>query len=456
MAGLLVPIAALGVYLATMPGTITWAHYGADGGDLITAAYVLGVPHPPGYPLYVVIGHLFTWLPWGTVAFRLHLLSAVSAAGAAGLLAAAVARRTSLPAGLVAGLVFAFGPVMWSQAIIAEVYAVNALVVAGVLWVALASGGDDQRTRGNAGFVLGFLWGLGWTTHLTTALLAPLVWQKIEARRRQVGNRAVWQASAGWLLGLSPFLLLPVLAAGRPVINWGDPLTVERWWRVVTGEIYRGYAFSLPLADWPGRAAALAQFAAGQLTLPGVLLAAWAAYRLKWHRRSQARGAILSAVLIAVYALVYNTADSHVLLIPAWMLAAGLLAVGVHRLAQISPRKTWLGWVALVIPVYLLIANWGITSLRGDREAVDFGAAVLEQSPPDALVYTETDRHTFALWYSRFAEGARPDLTVINRDLLAQPWYQAVLSAQDANWLAGMEGRPVCAVSRDGELNCGP
>src|SRR3972149_1070758 len=78
------------VYYLTLAPNLTWAHGGHDGGDLIVAAYTLGVSHPPGYPAYTLLAHLFTLLPWGSVAFRVNLLSAVGAALAAGSVALAV------------------------------------------------------------------------------------------------------------------------------------------------------------------------------------------------------------------------------------------------------------------------------------------------------------------------------------------------------------------------------
>jgi hypothetical protein len=71
---------SLSTYLATLAPSITWRHDGADGGDLITAAYTLGIPHPTGYPLYVLLARLFTFLPWGGIAYRVNLMSAFFAA----------------------------------------------------------------------------------------------------------------------------------------------------------------------------------------------------------------------------------------------------------------------------------------------------------------------------------------------------------------------------------------
>lgn len=78
------------IYYLTLAPDLTWAHGGGDGGDLIVAAYTLGVGHPPGYPAHTLIAHLFTLLPWGSVAFRVNLLSAIGAALAAGGVALAV------------------------------------------------------------------------------------------------------------------------------------------------------------------------------------------------------------------------------------------------------------------------------------------------------------------------------------------------------------------------------
>ena len=83
-------VALLGVYLATMPPSLTWAHHGADGGDLATAVVRGSIPHPPGFPTYLVLGGAYNHLPWRDPAWRLSLMSAVLAAGAGGLSTLAV------------------------------------------------------------------------------------------------------------------------------------------------------------------------------------------------------------------------------------------------------------------------------------------------------------------------------------------------------------------------------
>jgi hypothetical protein len=169
------------VYLLTMERDLTWANWGGDGGELITAAVTWGVPHPPGYPTYVLLGNLFGRLPFGTVAFRFHLLSALGTAVGAAYVTATVYRLGTEKTGrwnrgwllkgggvwrsltaVSAGLTFSFGALVWSQAIIAEVYGLNLALVGAAVYCLLSD-------RQDKGFIVltGILLGLSITTHLT-------------------------------------------------------------------------------------------------------------------------------------------------------------------------------------------------------------------------------------------------------------------------------------------------
>ena len=221
------------VYLSTMSQDLTWVNFGSDGGELITASVTLGVPHPPGYPTYVLVGKLFSLLPLGgTLAYRYNLFSVVAMSFAVGLLTAASGRlinqvdpdrsRNRL-ASLAVGLIFAFIPLVWSQAVIAEVYALNLAVLAAMMWFLLA---PVERQRP---MVVGFLLGLAATTHLTSLIVLPAVFLLL---RKPSWKRFL----SGFLLGLAPFLALPLLGSGSSSIIWGNPTTLSGWWWLVTRE----------------------------------------------------------------------------------------------------------------------------------------------------------------------------------------------------------------------------
>jgi len=429
------------VYLASLAPDLTWAHNGADGGDLIVAAYTLGVPHPPGYPAYTLLAHLFTRIPLGSIAYRINLFSALSAASAAGVLAlgayelsgAACAAEWWLGA-LAAALGFAFTPLVWQQAIIAEVYAPLALCVALILLGSL-------RVRSMRGAcALGALWSVALGFHLTALLLLPLaLWRARAGRRAFVAGALV--ASVQWLY--------PVWRAGRGAITWGDPTTLAGWWWLVSGALYRDNLFTVPFDAWLGR---LAFFTHALLFGLGPILGALAL--VGWQRIARAdrgRAVLWGATMLAyiVFAIGYNSVDALVYTIPAVMIFCAAIGAGVVALCDVLRARfgngvVRLGWLGLIIQTALVLAlNWNAVALTNDRAAIRFGEQVLAQTPSSAIVVTEDDRATFALWYFRYALRQRADVRIVDRDLLAFDWYQAQVGLTPAQ-LEREGSAPVC------------
>ncbi|MCA9969691.1 MAG: DUF2723 domain-containing protein, partial [Anaerolineales bacterium] len=384
-----------------------WRFAGADGGELITAAVTLGVPHPPGYPTYVLLGKLVSFLPLGTVAWRFHLWSAVSTAAAAGLVTAiglqpraGQKRPSPLPA-VAAGLLFACSAPVWQQALIAEVYALNLLVVAALLWALHA---------GKPPWLAGALFGLSLTTHLTSALLLPLLLASTPPR--------AWpRLAAGLPLGLAPLLAPPLLARGPSPVVWGDPTTLAGWWWLVSGRLYHPNAFGLPLAALPARLAAWGAWLAPQL--------AWATLLLPAARDTHAaavprRWLAVTAVLYVVYAAGYAQPDAYVLLLPAVLLLAMLLSPALRRL----------GPAALLLPLALLLINFSRMNLSRDAGIQPLAEPALQQAPPNAVVLTPGNATIFALWYAQHVNGLRPDLILVDENLFAFAWYRARLARQ--------------------------
>lgn len=434
--------AALFVYLLTLAPDLTWAHHGADGGELITAAVTFGVPHPPGYPLYVVLGRLAAYLPLGTVAWRFHLFSAVCTAGAVALLARTALHLTpandrsgraavvpAVAAALAAALAAAWAPLVWSQALIAEVYALNLLAVSVVVWAALT-----QRPSA----LIGLAWGIAVTTHLTSVLLAPLVLWSVWHRPGRL-----WLLP-GCLLGSTPWALLPWLArSGSPVI-WGDPTTWQGWWWLVSAALYRPNVWR-----WPGRERLAADLwlllrqlhGVGWLLLPAAFIG---------RPRPPALWALAAAAaLYLLYGLGYATGDAAVNWLPGLWLCGLLLTPALQRL----------GPAALLLPALALGLNYASADLHGDRALRAAVQTVWAELPPDALAVTAADHAIFALWYFQHVEGQRRDVVLIDDNLFQFDWYRRRLQAayprlpvpeqDDLSALrAALNGRrPICDVA---------
>jgi hypothetical protein len=446
-------LASFFVYLRTCAPGLTWAHNGADGGDLLAAVRTLGIPHPPGYPLYVLAARLFSLLPAGGFAFRLNLFSAFCAAltvvclyiwlrAELGRSALQTSRQVTWAAA-VASLLFAFSPLFWSQAIITEVYALNALLAA--LCLVLSSRGRasaSSHSATNLYMLLAFVYGLSLGNHLTMLLLLPPLVYSLRPKLELSGLRVL----TALLAGLSVYLYLPLRAAAAPLINWGNPRSWGQFWWVISGTLYRQYVFALPRAEWWPRLLAWISDWARQFGPLGLLLA-FAGLAILWRNsRRQFLFTLGGFLLYTIYAISYSTTDSFVYLIPAYLFATLWIARALLYFFE------WAGqWrlpvalliaLSLMLPLSSLVGNFSALDLRHDHEASDYAEIVLELLPPQAIVITGSDRHTFALWYAQIAEE-RLDVLILDRDLMPYPWYRHNISPITMNSLsAGASGRP--------------
>ena len=471
----LLPVILLLIYLLTLAPTITWAHHGADGGDLVTAVARGSIPHPPGSPTYLLIGELFLRLPWGDPAWRLNVMSAVLAAGAATLTAAAISHlpisilhspssilhppSSILHPPICTGLSLGLAPLFWSQALISEVYAPAAFFTALVAYLAL---------RGGPAWALGLAWGIGTGAHPSLIFLAPLVtwgaWKKPgfseKTLRAEPQGEAWFLAQAGLLalLGWGAMYGPVLLARGGVPSPWGDVSTLAGWWALVSGQLYHGYLFGLPLVAWPQRVLVWVGLLARQFTPFGTVLAGMGWLHLWRERRALAGVSALSFGAFSLYAIGYNTTDSLVYLVPALPLAAIWLGAGLAQtMAWMGKRLRREAWAILLLPLLQALLFWGQMDVSGDHAATEWAERVLTEAPSQALLLTAQDRHTFTLWYAHDVLCERPDVVIVDRDLWAQSPYrkmvagalglEAVESSLSPEKAAQRAGRPVVEVT---------
>lgn len=433
---------AFALYLATLAPDISWAFQATDGPELMTAAVTLGVPHPPGYPTYVVLGHLFGKLPLGSIPFRFSLFSALSTSVAVAFLAAAATRvwpreRAAQDHGpVVAALSLALLAPVWQQAIVPEVYALNLAVVAALLWATFA-----RRPVP----LIGLLLGLAITTHGTSLLLLPLVLALTSPRQ--------WpRLAAATLLGLAPLLALPLLGSHGSPLVWGQPQRLGGWWWLVTAELYRPNLLALT----PGETfARLWQWLwSGQLIVPALALLASLPLLRHGDGRQPSRlflALAVTALLYLLFAATYRSIDSAVLFLPG-LACLSLLLV---------PLFDRTGLAGLALPAVLVLLNFSHLSLQHDWSARAVAESVLVQAPPEAILLTEGDATTFTLWYLHEVEGQRSDLAIVDRNLFGFDWYRQQL-ARRYTWMPAIAsynlealgglGRPLCAVQLGDEL----
>jgi len=476
------------VYAATLAPGLSWANNGADGGDFISAVATAGIPHPTGYPSYLLLAGAFRMIPVGSLAFRMNLLSAICDVAAAILVCCAVTRffserRLNWLAGGVAALAFGLSPLVWSQAVITEVYGLQTLFVA--LIVYLWSYGINLKSDRlvfydlTAGLVLGLALG----NHLTSALLLPVVFSMggaiTKGNTETVGGFRNWmrgwkinwtpvaRRSGALLAGLLVYLVLPLRAMANPPINWGDPVTLKNFLALVSGRLYSGLVFALPGDYILPRLQYWAHLLSDQFGWLGLAIGIYGL--LFSHTQGLKRiypGMAWLFIVFSIFSIGYNSYDSQVYLIPAFLVVAIWVGVGALELVEWASRRAdWLGiitgcmiLIGLIVPAAF---HYPEVDASHDDRAENFGREVFRSAPPQAIIFTQGDQATFALRYFQYVLHQRADVALVVADLMPYDWYRNSLAVtyptlhvpeqavQDwsGTVIQANPGRPVCEVS---------
>lgn len=457
------------VYLASLCPTLP----PGDSGDLMTAAATLGVAHPPGYPLFSLIGHLFSLLPFGSVAFRLNLMSAVLDALAVGLVAVLIVRIVfprsewsatgwqalvgALAAGITGALFLGFGPEFWLYSLVAEVFALNNLFAALLLLLAITWWQDPSRRWVLWSFFLAA--GLAFCNQQTIVLLAPglatlLIGGVVRTRAAAALSfgRIFREFAAGIgfaVIGLLPYLYLPIAAAQHPPALWGNPSTLQRFWAVVTRADYG--SFSLVAGGRHGSVgdnlAAFFSSMFGAFGPVGVLLAVAGLWWLARRRRTIGAALVLAfavtgpgflayanpplgGLLSGVFARFYILPSIPVAITVgcgAWQIAtwAGTLA---GRAAGHQPRFRLAASASLAALLVLSAAapaagRYASVDQSSNSMTINFVKDLLAPLDHDSILLTEGDTAVLGTWYVQNVEHYRPDIVVIAVPLLYYQWY---------------------------------
>ncbi|MBI5715007.1 MAG: DUF2723 domain-containing protein [Chloroflexi bacterium] len=459
-------------YFNTLAPGVTWANSGADSGDLITAAAVLGIPHPTGYPTYILLARLFQFLPVGTLAYRTNLLSAVAMASAAGLVGHLVQRaydgaaKWGVIGGLGAGFVFATAPLVWSQSVVAEVYGLHILFIVALLCLMPVRGNVVQvKFDSRCLWLSGLIFGLGLGNHITLIGLLP-PWLAVMAwsgyRPTFFSARRVLYCVGGIALGALIYFYIPLRAAANPSMNWGNAATWDGFWWLVSAEPYRALALGLPTPYLANRIQTLASLLVTQISWLGLGLALIGVF-IAWVRAPRLLLLTLwMAVTSIVFAAGYNTFDWFVNLLPAILALAIWLGLGaaslLERVSGSAPRVAAVISASLLLLVILqAIGHLPEVDASRDHRAEEFARRVLDAAPPAAMIFTNGDDDTFPLWYFHFALNERPDLIIVVKRLLTFDWYRLQLQERyngvvlpnelNGDWktfIRERNARPVC------------
>lgn len=451
---LLIP---LSVYIFTLAPGVFWE----DSAAFQAAAYELGIVHNPSFPSYVLLAHLFTRLPMGSAQWLVNLFSAVCAAFSALLVFLMSIRlqrkndeQSSLfdfSIALAAALGFAFVYGVWVQAIRAEVYAFNLLLVLSVLYITLrflAAEMLESRFAVLAGIIVG----IGLTNHylIFGAITLPIAVIVLIARRTQLLHwKVVSRFSIFMILGLALYLYLPIREAANPVFNWGDFSSVAASLRSILR-----LDESPPIDQLTTTTPFLARLVSvASETWSSIPLVIWGfavvgIFSILNRERTIGLTLVLltgSSVLITAYAAEFSryNLDLYGYLMPAFAGCFAFAAIGAGSVvrfarANIKTEHRALRGTVLAVIVIALFGKVGFIAATNfnvaDKSALatpdEYAVGILETLKPKSIFLAGEDNSYSPLLCKQVIDGTRRDVAVISAGALLRSDYRKKVEAR--------------------------
>lgn len=430
----LVFMASLSLYIHTLAPDVL----PADSGEFQLVAAVLGVAHPPGYPLHTILGWLMTQLPIGTLPWRVNLLSALMAAGTVALVSATVRHFTGRKAaGVAAALALATSTTFWAQATISNVRTPAAFFIA-LSAYALARHARTKSSTARYLILFAASLTLGLTHHLSlvfVGILLTVYLFLIDPSLIREPRRWRWPILVA-LLCLLPLAYLP-LRAGAP-LGPENLNTVEGFLHhaLALGFSSDFFYFVAP-ADFLARLQVMGNVLAFQFHPLVLVTAAGGAILLLWKDRRLALLLVGGFALHTFVTATYRAPQTVEYMLPAYVLFAITIGYGLaniapavhlqHQTIKAFPKAAfYLLAVALFAGIGLLQGGHHYPSYRAlslQQDARSYAAPILADAPKGAVVLA--DLHwAMPLQFLHQVEQARPDLTIEYVYPTAEPYEE--------------------------------
>jgi len=515
-APLITGIIVFGMYLLTLAPTVIQI----DSGELATAQLRLGIAHPTGYPLFTLIGYLFGKIPLGLrPIYQMNLLAALWCTGAVMIFTHTsimilshlplltkkpvkvsnkstkkvqkqdAAKKESVEdsahplepyfASVTGGLILGFSKTFWFQSTSVEVYSMQCCMFTLIIWSALNAylhSLDNELKGFRYWFIMAGALAFGFSTHMTTLFTLPAIaylFFSVHGIRKDTFVKIAFLLLTFFPLLAALYAYLPIRATQNPVVNWGNPVDAERFFRLVSGNQYQSWMFS----SFDSAKKQLTYFFSNlpfEFNVSAVFIVIGMVYFFIRAKKLAIFFAVL-ATFTLFYAINYNIndIDSYFLLIYIALAYFGVFGVTlIFRLLYDKQIVYGLGLILgmlLLIHVdssfsliYLILAYFGIFGsfviyrLLYDKKYAyglafitvliflgiqiyftidkvdqhdnyifeDYARSALMGADSNAVIFSyQWDNFVSPSYYLQHIENVRPDVTVVDKELLRRSWY---------------------------------
>lgn len=398
--------------------------YGGDSGDLVTAAFELGVPHPPGYPLYTFLVWLATRIPFSTPAWRAGLMSSIPHAITLACMYLFTKRLTkSVAAGVFSTLVLAGNYLFFLYSVTPEVFALFDLFVILLIYFL------------NIPPLFAFLFGLSLTHHHVILFLFPAMVFFFRNNFKFRISNFIW-----FFMGLLPYLSIPLAARGAAIVNWDRAVDWKGFLHLITRQDYgsfvaNGFYGALPIHRLL-QLKAYAQFLVLDMSWLGVVLGLMG-FVVLWKRHRRMFWLLFLSLLFigpgfffyASFPLMnrFSLGTYERFLLPSYVLFAVAIGVGYAALSRFRVVRVLL----FVFPIVTLsMTVWRFWGFAGDRTADRLGEDILGPLSQNAILLVSRDTPLFIAQYVRYAKSVRQDVILLHANRLWSTDYPKTIATR--------------------------
>lgn len=484
---LIVSMVAFIIYLITLAPSVVQI----DSGELAAVQITLGIAHPTGYPLYTILGHLFSLVPLPfTKIYQMNLLAAIYCATAIGFFVQSIkltldnlnnfnpknlieikkhkkknrkekgemvennnikgeiSDAVKIFASAFSGLLLAFSKTFWFQSTSVEVYSLHLLLICIIIFVLLKAylqNNIPKKFYCDYWFILAIVLALGFSNHMTTLLILPaiayLFFSKFGFNKFSIRKMLLMIALFLPIL-LVLYSYLPIRASQQPSINWGNPIDLERILRHISGKQYQVWLFS-------SMDAAKKQFGyffssltdEFNIALIPIIIGLLFSYSFTKKIFTFLMVVFASTVL---YSINYDIVDIDSYFLFAHISLLFFSAFGIIKLYSMLKLSNHSNVVLAIVSLIFIIIFASFNFKKADQSNTkifeDYTKSLISSTQKKSIILSyQWDFFISAFNYFQNVEGFRKDVIIIDKELLRRSWYFNQLERNHPELLSGVK-----------------
>lgn len=411
-----------------------------DSPETAACAYTLGVAHSPGYPLFSMLAKTAALVPAGSIVFRINILSAAMAAFISVFVFFLIRRELNRILKREAGVfsaaacvpLTAFSYVLWNQALCAK----GGIYVLSLFFIVVMLGAAASMLRSYTPrmlYLAFFAGGLGFANHWPSASIAFVtLCAAVFFIRKEISGKSMLSAIVFLLIGITPYIYLPVRAGSDAVINWGNPVEFESFMWVVLRKGYDTGAATFLLSG--NQFFNLKQFIVSNTPYVWPLAAVGAAALFFRSRRSffvyGLFFLLFTASVVFYNPMNYSSTETGALwlfstiLLPSAFMLSLFVAAGIAWIASAAGRRAGQMFVILALcsAVIMIPKNFGRNDSSRDFIYYDYGSNLIKTINPGGFFLPDGDHDFFPLYYARYCGGRLGNISFFPVNFLVMPW----------------------------------